>query len=166
MTSPIARIFLSSTFRDFGEERDLLVRRVFPALRARLKERFVELVDVDLRWGITAEQAERGEVLPICLAEIDRARPWFVCMLGDRYGWVPEADAYDPDLLEQRPWLDEHRGGKSVTELEILHGVLNDPAMAVIPPLLMGFVRRLHAAIFNLCAGVTPPMPMFGRSLL
>ncbi len=35
----------------------------------------------------------------------------------------------------------------------------------VIPPLLMGFVRRLHAAIFNLCAGVTPPMPMFGRSL-
>jgi hypothetical protein len=31
------RIFLSSTFRDFGEERDLLVRQVFPALRAKLK---------------------------------------------------------------------------------------------------------------------------------
>lgn len=31
------RLFLSSTFRDFGEERDLLVKRVFPALRARLK---------------------------------------------------------------------------------------------------------------------------------
>lgn len=130
MHSPVARIFLSSTFRDFGEERDLLVRRVFPALRARLRERFVELVDVDLRWGITVEQAERGEVLPICLAEIDRARPWFVGMLGDRYGWVPEADAYDQGLVDQRPWLDEHRGGKSVTELEILHGVLNDPAMA------------------------------------
>ena len=68
------RIFLSSTFRDFGEERDLLVRKVFPKLRARLRDRFVELVDVDLRWGITAEQAERGEVLPICLAEIDRSR--------------------------------------------------------------------------------------------
>lgn len=69
------RIFLSSTFRDFGKERDLLVKRVFPALRARLCARFVELVDVDLRWGITAEEAERSEVLPICLAEIDRARP-------------------------------------------------------------------------------------------
>jgi hypothetical protein len=55
-----ARIFLSSAFRDFGEERDLLVRKVFPALRARLKDRFVELVDVDLRWGITAEHAGRG----------------------------------------------------------------------------------------------------------
>jgi hypothetical protein len=47
------RIFLSSTFSDFGEERDLLVIKVFPALRARLKDRFVELVDIDLLWGIT-----------------------------------------------------------------------------------------------------------------
>ena len=78
------RIFLSSTFRDFGEERDLLVRRVFPGLRAKLKDRFVELVDVDLRWGITVEQAERGEVLPICLVEIERARPFFVGMLGEQ----------------------------------------------------------------------------------
>ena len=81
-----ARIFLSSTFRDFGEERDLLVRKVFPSLRERLRDRFVELVGVDLGWGSTADQAERGEVLPICLAEIDRARPFFVGLLGERYG--------------------------------------------------------------------------------
>jgi nephrocystin-3 len=124
------RIFLSSTFRDFGEERDLLVKKVFPALRARLRDRFVELVDVDLRWGITIEQAQRREVLPICLAEIDRARPYFIGMLGERYGWVPPADAYDPDLLERHPWLEEQRGGKSITELEILHGVLNKREMA------------------------------------
>jgi len=124
------RIFLSSTFRDYGEERDLLVRKVFPNLRAKLKDRFVELVDVDLRWGITVAQAERGEVLPICLAEIDRARPFFVGMLGDRYGWIPPKDAYAPDLVERQPWLDSHRGGKSVTELEMLHGVLNNPKMA------------------------------------
>jgi nephrocystin-3 len=131
VTNRTARIFLSSTFRDFGEERDLLVRKVFPALRAKLKDRFVELVDVDLRWGITVEQAERGEVLPICLAEIDRARPYFVGMLGERYGWIPPANGYAADLLEREPWLQPHQGGKSVTELEILHGVLNDPAMAV-----------------------------------
>jgi tetratricopeptide (TPR) repeat protein len=124
------RIFLSSTFRDYGEERDLLVRKVFPALRTKLKDRFVELVDVDLRWGITVEQAERGEVLPICLAEIDRARPYFVGMLGDRYGWIPPKDAFANDLVERQPWLNSHRGGKSVTELEMLHGVLNNPNMA------------------------------------
>ena len=123
------RLFLSSTFRDFGEERDLLVRRVFPALRARLKDRFVELVDVDLRWGITVEEAERGEVLPICLAEIDRSRPYFIGMLGERYGWIPTHEGYAPDLLERQPWLKKHQGGKSVTELEILHGVLKNKRM-------------------------------------
>jgi tetratricopeptide (TPR) repeat protein len=123
------RIFLSSTFRDFGEERDLLVRKVFPALRARLKERFVELVDVDLRWGITVEEAERGEVLPICLAEIDRSRPYFIGMLGERYGWIPPQEVYAPELLEREPWLKKHQGGKSVTELEILHGVFKNKRM-------------------------------------
>lgn len=129
MTNRVIRVFLSSTFRDFGEERDLLVRKVFPTLRAKLQSRFVDLVDVDLRWGITEEEAERGEVLPICLSEIDRARPYFIGFLGERYGWVPPPDAYPSNVLESQPWLEEHRGGKSVTELEILHGVLNNPHM-------------------------------------
>ena len=123
------RIFLSGTFRDFSEERELLVKRVFPALRSRLKDRFVELVDVDLRWGITEAAAQRGEVLPICLAEIDRARPYFIGMLGERYGWIPPSEGFAPDLLERQPWLKKHQGGKSVTELEILHGVLNKRRM-------------------------------------
>ncbi|MCX8512626.1 MAG: DUF4062 domain-containing protein, partial [Chthoniobacteraceae bacterium] len=129
-TSRSVRVFLSSTFRDFAEERDLLVRKVFPELRRRARERNVEVIDIDLRWGITPEQAERGEVLPICLAEIDRARPYFFGFIGDRYGWVPEANQYDLSLLVEQPWLEEHRGGKSVTELEMLHGVLNNPEMA------------------------------------
>ncbi len=32
-SSRTVRIFISSTFRDFAEERDLLVRKVFPDLR-------------------------------------------------------------------------------------------------------------------------------------
>ncbi len=128
--SRCVRVFLSSTFRDFATERDLLVRKVFPELRRRARERDVEVIDVDLRWGITANQAERGEVLPICLAEIDRARPYFIGLLGERYGWVPEAYQYAPSLLIEQPWLDDLRGEKSVTELEILYGVLNNPAMA------------------------------------
>jgi hypothetical protein len=36
----------------------------------------------------------------------------------------------------------------------------------VIPPFLTGCARRLHAANFSFWAGVMPPMPMFGRSLL
>ena len=127
--SRTVRVFLSSTFRDFAEERDLLVRKVFPELRRKCRARQVELVDVDLRWGITEEEAQQGKVLPICLAEIDRSRPYFMGFIGERYGWVPEAEKYDLSLIIEQPWLDELRGGKSVTELEMLHGVLNNPAM-------------------------------------
>ena len=79
--------------------------------------------------GNTVEEAERGEVLPICLAEIDRSRPYFIGMLGERYGWIPSHEGYAPDLLERQPWLKKHQGGKSVTELEILHGVLKNKRM-------------------------------------
>jgi hypothetical protein len=82
--SRLVRVFLSSTFRDFAEERDLLVRKVFPELRRKCRERQVELVDVDLRWGITEEEAQQGKVLPICLAEIDRSRPFFMGFIGER----------------------------------------------------------------------------------
>ena len=38
--------------------------------------------------------------------------------------------------------------------------------LKVIPPFLTGCIRRTYAAILSFCAGVMPPMPMFGRSLL
>ena len=37
------RVFLSSTFRDFNEERRLLATQVFPELNRRARERGVEL---------------------------------------------------------------------------------------------------------------------------
>ena len=36
----------------------------------------------------------------------------------------------------------------------------------VILPFLAGFGSRIHAASFSFCAGVIPPMPILGRSLL
>ncbi len=123
----VIRVFVSSTFRDMHAERDELILRIFPQLRKLCESRGVTWSEVDLRWGITEEQSQRGEVLPICLAEIQRCRPYFIGLLGERYGWVP--DEISPELIEQEPWLKEHLH-HSVTELEILHGVLNDPLMA------------------------------------
>lgn len=122
------RVFISSTFRDMMRERDLLVKEVFPELRRKCAGRFVTFTEVDLRWGITEEQAAEGQVLPLCLAEIERSRPYFIGLLGERYGWVP--DDIHPDVIEREPWLVEHvQSRTSVTELEILHGVLNDSEM-------------------------------------
>ena len=123
------RVFLSSTFRDFDEERKLLVNEVFPSLRQKLKHRFVELVEVDLRWGITEEKAINGEVLDICLREINNSRPYFVGMVGERYGWIPGEKEFKPKLLLEHDWItkQELTGTRSVTELEMIYGVIGNP---------------------------------------
>ena len=69
--SRVVRVFISSTFRDFGVERDLLIKRVLPELRRRSRERFVDVAFIDLRWGITEKQSRSGQTLPICLREIE-----------------------------------------------------------------------------------------------
>jgi tetratricopeptide (TPR) repeat protein len=121
------RVFVSSTFRDMQAEREELVKRVFPQVRRLCEARGVGWSEVDLRWGVTDEQKAEGAVLPVCLAEIDRSRPYFLGLLGRRYGWVPEE--LPEDLAAQLPWLTELEG-TSVTEMEVLHGVLNDPDAA------------------------------------
>ena len=66
MTAPsrTVRVFLSSTFRDFAEERDLQVRKVFPELRRKCRERQVKLVDTDLRRGIIKKEAQQFRLHP------------------------------------------------------------------------------------------------------
>jgi hypothetical protein len=78
------RVFVSSTFRDMMGERDELMTHAWPELRRFCRERQVELVEVDLRWGIAEEQSTRKETLKLCLDEIRACRPFFIGLLGER----------------------------------------------------------------------------------
>lgn len=102
------RVFISSTFRDMHAERDHLVRFVFPELKEKCRKYRVNLIDVDLRWGVTEEDAEDGKALDICLDEIDSCRPYFLGLLGHRYGHTPPSHDH------------------SITAQEIYHGVLQN----------------------------------------
>jgi len=82
----VIRVFVSSTFRDMQTEREELVKRIFPQLRKLCEGRGVTWGEVDLRWGITDEQKAEGQILPICLDEIHRCRPYFIGLLGERHG--------------------------------------------------------------------------------
>ena len=81
------RVFISSTITDMQAERDHLVRFVFPKLREELIPFRIHLIDVDLRWGVTSDQDQ--DALGIVREVIDECRPYFLCILGGRYGWVP-----------------------------------------------------------------------------
>jgi len=97
------RVFLSSTFRDMKAERDWLAKRVFPEIRRLCDARGVVFSEVDLRWGVTDEHKAEGKVLPLCFAEIEHCRPYFIGLLGERYGWVPEQ--VPSELVVVAPWL-------------------------------------------------------------
>jgi hypothetical protein len=109
------------------EERDVLVKKIFPQLHKICADRGVGFTEVELRWGVTEERVERGEVLPIWSAEIENCRPYFIGFLGERNDWVPEF--IPEELSDDQPWLKENRQ-RSVTEPEIEHGVLHNPKMA------------------------------------
>ncbi|GHV94081.1 hypothetical protein AGMMS50293_04010 [Spirochaetia bacterium] len=124
------RIFISSTFRDMMGERDYLVTKVFPALRRYCEERDVSLFELDLRWGISEEESKQGKVVDICLKEIQKTTPFFIGLLGERYGWIPNTDerktiAANTGVFEEYPWITaELDEGTSITEIEIQEGVL------------------------------------------
>lgn len=125
----VVRVFVSSTFKDMVEDRNELMTQVWPALREFCKSRSVEFVEVDLRWGITEAQSQRNETLRFILAEIRRCRTCFVGLLGERYGWTPGPDSLTHDLLQEEPWLNDLHD-RSVTEIEMLHGVLRERRMS------------------------------------
>ena len=121
------RVFISSTFQDMEKEREQLIKKVFPVLRKKAAQRGVTLTELDLRWGITQEESENGKVLEICLKEIDNSRPFFIGLIGDRYGWCPSEEELEKNrnIEEMFPWVRQAISeGKSVTEMEFLYGAL------------------------------------------
>ena len=122
------RVFISSTFHDMQGERDYLMRKVFPVLKGLAAERNVTLVPVDLRWGITEQESKNGKVIEVCLREIENTFPFFIGIVGDRYGWCPRKEDVR-NLKEKYDWLEKDiESGLSITEIEMQYGVLRNPA--------------------------------------
>jgi len=117
-------VFVSSTFSDMEEDRNVLMAKVWPQLRKFCSEISVEFVEVDLRWGVSEKQEKRKEMFRHCLAEVGRCRPFFVGLLGERYGTLLDREHLPPVLHDNETWLEKAIGERSLTELEIRHGVL------------------------------------------
>lgn len=111
-----ARIFISSTFLDMHGERDVLTRIVLPEVKERAKQRRIRIYEVDLRWGVTEEEAQSGKSIQLCLDEVAKC-DFFIGMLGERYGWAPLE--YEVPDHERFNWLKAYPKGRSITELEM-----------------------------------------------
>ncbi|WP_037373168.1 DUF4062 domain-containing protein, partial [Salipiger mucosus] len=110
----MTRIFISSTFRDMQDERDILARRVLPRLRAEVPGA-AHLVEIDLRWGLTRAMTADGGAVRLCLEGVDAAHG-VLGMIGARTGWQP-----DPSFLRafDRAFAGTLPGPCGLTELEL-----------------------------------------------
>lgn len=131
----VIRPFVCSTFKDFQAERDFLQERIFPQLNRICRERGTSFIPVDLRWNKSQSQQNSEHVLRMCLDSIGRCAPFFICLLGDRYGIhrAAESEIKDPATEEWLnrnfetaaacgyDWvLEDDNRYNSITELEIV----------------------------------------------
>lgn len=127
------RVFVSSTFDDMKEERQYLIDTVFPSIKQLCQKRGVDFIPIDLRWGITKKQAERGQVVEVCLKSVKECNV-FIGLLGYRYGSKPELSDLkkNPKMKREFPFLeDDIKNQLSMTEIEMQYGVLQDPQQRI-----------------------------------
>lgn len=94
MINKTFRLFISSTFNDFVEERNILNDVVFTTIDDFCQSKGYNFQIIDLRWGVNNESALNQNTLAICLDEVKRCRtlspkPNFLILAGERYGWIP-----------------------------------------------------------------------------
>lgn len=129
-------IFISSTFKDMDFERDIIKFRVIPALNTRFRSRRIELQAIDLRLGVNTQQMDEADserkVLSVCASSIDSARPFFIGLVGARYGWIPPKQRWK-EFVRNLDKADRsalrHTAGCSVTEMEIAYGALSSKSL-------------------------------------
>ena len=92
-TTKTFRLFISSTFSDFINERNCLQNDIFPYVSEHCAKNGFSFQPIDLRWGINDEAQLDQKTLELCLEEVRNCKahthPNFLIMIGDRYGWVP-----------------------------------------------------------------------------
>ncbi|CAF1487348.1 unnamed protein product [Adineta ricciae] len=118
----VVRIFVSSTFTDFFNEREVLIKQVFPELRDELEPAGIQIIDCDLRWGVPKDSTTEQTILA-CMEELDRCfedngQPFFIGLVSDKYGWVPKITELPGCITDRYRWID----GASITLMEFIHG--------------------------------------------
>lgn len=73
-------------------ERDYLTNKIFPRIQYEAKSKGINIKFIDLRWGCTEEDESirNGRIVETCFQEIDNCRPFFIGLLGERYGWISQ----------------------------------------------------------------------------
>ena len=132
-TNRMIRIFVSSVFTAFENDRNVLDEQVFKPLKTFCEKQGFVFQAIDLRWGISDALASQYETQRLCLEEIKRCqryspKPNFLILSGERYGWTPlpsiirkndftsirdRCDSLQQDILDALYFLDKNDLGEA-----------------------------------------------------
>jgi len=150
-----ARVFVSLNPTDMDQELVMVMKDIAASVQSALEDINVTCTFVCLNFRQAREESvfEHGVCGAIrkSLSEIDKCRPLFVSLLGERYGLVPQLHARDnrgiQQMYEEYPWMENLKNpfvntalGYSMLEIELLYSVL----MEVDPEGVLVYHRDLN----------------------
>lgn len=110
-------------------ERDCLNNIVAPQLQEYYLRYGYSVRFFDLRWGVITDDKEQIEerekkILRTCFDAIDNSQPFFIALLGHRYGWIPESNIISSSgELLGNIFKEIGIDSPSVTAMEIAYGI-------------------------------------------
>jgi len=134
------RIFISSTFEDMSIERSELAK-TFRELSIKARAYNASLHAIDLRWGIRPGES----VVELCLNEIENSQPFFLGIVGERYGTTPPMSEFRENKnlqIKYGKWLENAFDmGMSYTEIEMEFGAFMEMEKAESKGHIVFFVK-------------------------
>ena len=143
---------------DMDQEIDIIMTEVAALVQAEVENTDVTCTFVCLNFRQDNEEAAFANgtchAIRRSLGEIDMCRPFFLSMLGERYGLVPELTAQDSsdirNMYEEYPWMQKFKNpfvntalGYSLLEIEHLYTVLMvEPEGAVVYTRDLSYVQN------------------------
>ena len=129
-----AKIFVSSTFKDMDMERDALKNIVVPKLNEAFLYKNLHIDIVDLRHSVETDpnmnvEERENRVFQVCMDEIDSCKPYFLGLVGHRYGWKPDLLGVHSDLFQKIRLPEDFPitpDKLSVTVCEFIHALFSD----------------------------------------
>ena len=91
-------VFISSTFSNMQQERNLIQKYVFPEAE-HFARKYGETIDlVDLRWGVDTSGMKASDtmkkIMTVCSSKIRDTFPCFIALLGEDYGTEVSVEEY------------------------------------------------------------------------
>ncbi|XP_067671053.1 uncharacterized protein [Haliotis asinina] len=138
-TAKIVRIFISSTFTDTTQERNCLLERSYPLLKAMCKKKGYEFQLVDMRWGVGQGIANDHLTSDMCFREIELCQqlstgPNFVTLLSHRYGNYAYPRQIEAQLFRQLMATVTSQKNKALMEKWFIEDTNADPPQYILLP--------------------------------